>query len=621
MKTTFPKVSAGLVVVALLAPVATVLSAPLSFSTDQDYVVGFHSFPALGPGDLYQGALVSFTDPVLGFAVVHAPDLDWLRGGALSDPNVRYVEPTHEVRAFFTPDDPLYGQQYGPQHVQAPTAWDTTRGSMMKNVCIVDTGVSYTHRDLEGRYLGGYDFFNADDDPWDDNDHGTHVTGIAAAEINNGVGTAGMANVGILAAKVLGAGGSGASWRVASGIRWCADNGGDVINLSLGATEGDQVLQDAVTYAWSQGSLLVAAAGNQGPCTECVNYPAKYDEVIAVTCTDPNDAQCSFSSDGPESELAAPGKDIRSSIPGNGDNSYATLSGTSMSSPHVAGAAALLWSRFPALANCQIRTMLRTTAHDLGDSGWDETYGFGLVDAAALLDAALAGEIPALDCDVNGGPVCSLVGPADDRIRGSADFEVFAANPGSTIASVELWSNGVHVADLAGDGQDTFTGAVDATAFAEGSRRFDARCTDNNGASTTRGRSYLVDNVADPSVAITNPQDGDTLAIQERVLVAAASNAPDSALKVEVRANRQPWRDITSNRDADGNYFYDFDALRAPKSSSIRARATDSAGQAVDVVTVQVVTPCNNGWSQFVEDCVCPRVLPYGYRCYVEGPL
>ncbi|MGH2746792.1 MAG: S8 family serine peptidase [Actinomycetota bacterium] len=357
------------------------------------YVIGFTELPrSLRAGERVHGARVQRIDRVLHFARVSTRNPDDFLARARRDDRVRYVEPDPEIKLIEAiPNDPRFAEQYGPQQVRAPEAWDTTLGSLDASVCVVDTGVRYTHEDIaDARWLGGADFYNGDSDPMDDNGHGTHVAGIAAATINNATGIAGIANAGLYGVKVLSSGGIGAWSAVASGIRWCADNAGPrgVINLSLGGGGGATVLKDGVAYAYSKGSLLVAAAGNSGPCTDCVSYPAAYPEVIAVTCTTSSEVQCGFSSDGPESELAAPGQSILS-LWHTGDAAYNTISGTSMSTPHVAGAAALAWSVATSLSNASLRDRLRTSARDLGDPGWDELYGYGLVDAKATLDAAL----------------------------------------------------------------------------------------------------------------------------------------------------------------------------------------------------------------------------------------
>ncbi|MCA1813172.1 MAG: S8 family serine peptidase, partial [Halobacteriales archaeon] len=261
------------------------------------YVVGLHGTL---PGAGLHGAHVVRTDARLGVAVVEATDASGFLAQARADRALRYVEPDPLLRFVdAVPDDPLYASQYGPAQVRADVVWDAWRGSADATVCVVDTGVRATHTDLAGAWLGGFDFVNNDTDPTDDHGHGTHVSGTAAARIGNEALVAGMGNVALRAAKVLDATGSGYASMVASGIRWCADQGPrTVISLSLGSTLGSTVLADAVDYAWAQGALVVAAAGNDGPCASCVSYPGAYDRAIAVACTDSARALCSFSSRG-----------------------------------------------------------------------------------------------------------------------------------------------------------------------------------------------------------------------------------------------------------------------------------------------------------------------------------
>lgn len=380
--------------VVFLVALATGLSPPSlaaqPSSPEEFFVVGFHALPrGLAVGHDLHGGRVARIDHALHFARVAVRNADHFRALARLDPRVRYVEPDPEIQLTdFIPDDPRFGNQYGPQHVRAPEAWDATLGDLDASVCILDTGVRYTHEDIGGpRWLGGTDLFNGDTDPWDDHGHGTHVTGVAAASVNNAKGIAGMGNVGVYGVKVLSDSGSGALSTIASGISWCAENGGPrvVINMSLGSPTDSTPLRDAVQYAYGAGALLVAAAGNSGPCSNCIEYPARYTEVIAVTCTTASATQCNFSSDGPESELAAPGNGIVSLWYAS-DTAYNSISGTSMSTPHVSGLAALVWSHATTLENTALREQLRKNAQDLGAEGRDELYGFGLPDAKRTLD-------------------------------------------------------------------------------------------------------------------------------------------------------------------------------------------------------------------------------------------
>ncbi|HLF24422.1 MAG TPA: S8 family serine peptidase, partial [Burkholderiales bacterium] len=233
------------------------------------------------------------------------------------------------------------------------------------------------------------DLVNGRSSAYDDNGHGTHVTGTAAAVANNGKGIAGIApGVAVGGVKVLNRAGSGTWSAVASGIVRCADAGSHVESLSLGGGPS-QVLADAIAYASSRGVVIVAAAGNGGPCTNCVEYPAKYPAVVAVSCTDTANAFCTFSSEGPEIDLAAPGKNIVSTWAGvnpcnkrTANTCYAQISGTSMSTPHVAGIAALYLSTHPGASAAGIEFALKSGARDLGMSATRQ--GAGLVQGSVV---------------------------------------------------------------------------------------------------------------------------------------------------------------------------------------------------------------------------------------------
>jgi len=343
-------------------------------------------------------------------------------------PYVKYAELNTLVYAFYTPNDPQWGQQWGPKRIHCEKAWDTGTGSSSVKIAIVDTGIDYNHEDIAGNYVsGGHDWVNDDNDPIDDNNHGTHCAGIAAAVMDNNIGIAGVAQVKVMAEKVLGSGGSGDSSDVASGITHAADNGANVISMSLGASSPSSVIQDACDYAYNtKGVVIVAASGNDGQPQ--VSYPAAFDTVIAVGAINQNDQRCDFSNYGEDLELMAPGYRIVSSI--IGDN-YDLYSGTSMACPHVAAVAALVKSLYPSQNNVWIRQKLIDTAEDLGPAGWDEEYGYGLVDAS--LGGGGPGGLPSVNVkihkvDVTSDPLEWLTGGQPEwyyevRVDSSSVFE------------------------------------------------------------------------------------------------------------------------------------------------------------------------------------------------------
>jgi len=281
--------------------------------------------------------------------------------------------------------DPLLAQQWGVFAIGADSVWSTTTGSGV-TVAVVDSG-SGPHPDLTANLLVGKTYFGLAESP-DGNDvdsqgHGTHVAGIIAAASNNGIGGSGVApSAKILPIHVLDANGQGDARDVANGVRFAADSGAKVINLSLGGATESATLTQAITYATEKGALVIAAAGNGGP-TSAPKWPAALDLTIAVTAVDSANRAASFNQRGDYIDLAAPGVSIISTA--NGD--YAAQSGTSMAAGFVAGAAALLFAAEPRVTNTQVRDILLTTATDIGEPGRDLVFGAGLVNMVAALQA------------------------------------------------------------------------------------------------------------------------------------------------------------------------------------------------------------------------------------------
>ena len=313
-----------------------------------------------------------------------------------------------------SPNDPRYSEQWNFQMVGAEAAWKRSRGTGVV-VAVIDTGVSGTStgkgqacRDFGSTtFTAGYDFVNRDTDPYDDHGHGTHVAGTIAEATNNSEGVAGLAyGATIMPLKVLSASGSGTSADIADAIRWAADKGANVINMSLGSPFPDAVIRSACTYASKKGVVIVAAAGNSGK--QGVGYPAAYSECIAVSSVGPSGKLAGYSSWGKQVALAAPGGDIggysdrdesagilqNTNLPvefgGQGDGYYA-FQGTSMASPHVAAAAALVMAqgiKDPVkVRKALTESAVKVTGGDL------KKYGAGIlnVDKATALAAKWTG--------------------------------------------------------------------------------------------------------------------------------------------------------------------------------------------------------------------------------------
>lgn len=296
-------------------------------------------------------------------------------------PGVRYVEEDAVVSMDAASGDPYYSRQWHLPRIGAEGAWEVSRGDEGVTVAVVDTGVEPSHPELAGRVLAGHDFVDDDDDPGDGNGHGTWVAGIVAAAGDNDLGVAGVAwRVRVLPVRVLDENGQGYYSDVAAGIRYAADRGAMVINLSLGGAIYSRALQEAVDYARSRGALAVAAAGNEA--ARGLNYPAACSGVIGVGATDRNDLPASFSNQGEGLDIVAPGVSILSLQPGGG---YVSMSGTSAAAPQVSGAAALLLSARGPLKPEEMEGRLISSARDLGAPGRDDATGWGLLQVDRTL--------------------------------------------------------------------------------------------------------------------------------------------------------------------------------------------------------------------------------------------
>jgi len=285
-------------------------------------------------------------------AAVPAGKLTSVMAALAKDPRIEHVEPMSVFRASgWTPNDPLYKDQWHLPRAGAEQAWSYGCGQGV-TVAVIDTGVAcFDHgpfskgTDLKGtRCVGGYDFVNDRVEAADDNGHGTHVAGTIAQTTDNGHGVAGLAHCArLMPIKVLTGAGWGSVADVASGIRFAADHGAQVINMSLGGRIKSDILESAVKHAVGKGVIIVAAAGNS---RRSVEWPAAYPGVLAISATDQKDALAWFSSRGPEVMIAAPGVDVTQQTVCNGGHDqceiFGKFSGTSMASPHVAGAVALL---------------------------------------------------------------------------------------------------------------------------------------------------------------------------------------------------------------------------------------------------------------------------------------
>ncbi|MBM4387046.1 MAG: S8 family serine peptidase [Deltaproteobacteria bacterium] len=282
-------------------------------------------------------------------------------------PAIEYIEEDRIVYAVGKPgpQQPPQTTPWGISKINAPQSWALSTG-YNANVCVVDSGIQLDHPDLVDNIGWNVTFVTGTKNGNDDNGHGTHVAGTIAA------------------VKVLNKSGSGYTSWVIKGIEWCVANGMDVINLSLGSETYSQSEENAIKAAYNAGLVIVVAAGNDAQTGNNLQYPAIFPEVLAVAATDSANNVASFSSHGYWVDIAAPGVQIYSTAKGS---TYTTKNGTSMATPHVSGGAAVLLAYNPALTNAEVYSKLTSTATDLGDAGWDEYFGWGLLDLYAAVTA------------------------------------------------------------------------------------------------------------------------------------------------------------------------------------------------------------------------------------------
>jgi len=336
----------------------------------------------------------------MGYAYVfHADNMNYpeLKTYFTNQYKPNYVEPhylylTNDIKSKSTttvspiiPNDLLFSKyQWNLPAIETNKGWDLSKGSTDVVIAVVDTGADLEHPDLKGNLVQGYNVIDPSKPPTDDVGHGTHVSGIIGAVVNNNEGVAGISWYNkVMPIKALDSSGAGTTYSVAEGIIWAADHGAKVINMSLGNYADSEFLHDAVKYAYNQDVVIVAATGNDN--TERPGFPAAYPEVFAVSATDSNMKRASFSNYGDYIDVVAPGASIASTYL---DNQYAALSGTSMASPHVAALAGLIRSRNPNLNNEEVMGMMRESVVDLGDKGRDKYFGYGQVDIYKALRAA-----------------------------------------------------------------------------------------------------------------------------------------------------------------------------------------------------------------------------------------
>lgn len=309
--------------------------------------------------------------------------------------DIEYIEPNYERHLLTAidasgklPNDPHLKNQWWLQHVKAPQLWRYQREQQKAIVvAVIDTGIDKAHEDLRNRLsIDGYDFYNKTAEMKDTHGHGTQVAGVIAAEANNARGISGLVgqyDVSILPLKVLGDNGKGKSSAIIEAINYAIAKRVDVVNLSLGGASYSAIENEVIQRAIDAGIIVIAAIGNEAEKGNPINYPAAYNNVIAVGAVNERNEKSYFSNFNQYVQLVAPGENIWTTLP---KNTYNTVKGTSFSAPIVSGTAAMLKALMPQLTSSEIQQMLTSSATDLGKPGRDDEYGAGLVNIERLVD-------------------------------------------------------------------------------------------------------------------------------------------------------------------------------------------------------------------------------------------
>lgn len=422
-----------------------------------------------------------------------------------NNPHFKYAELDRAVPVALAVNDPYLGSQWHIAKIGAPAAWDSTQGAGL-TIAILDSGVDAAHPDLVGNLVPGYNSYDNNTNTADICGHGTKVAGAAAAATNNGLGVAGVAGQAKIMPIRIAFLSSGACYAyfstMASGLTWAADHGARVANISYASVPSSSAVQSAANYLRSKGGLLFVSAGNYNRDEGFTPTSS----MIAVSATTNTDARASFSSYGAFVGLAAPGANIYTTVKGGG---YGGVNGTSFSSPVTAAVAALVMAANTSLSPDQVQNILFSTAVDLGTPGRDIYYGYGRVNAAAAVAAALA--LPPPDTTA---PSVTIASPlASSTVSGLVPVNVTASD-NVAVTRVDLRVNSTVVAS---DTTGPFAFSWDSTGVSNGMNSLVAIAYD--AAGNAAGSTAIQVNVANtinrpladtsaPVVAIANPSPG-----------------------------------------------------------------------------------------------------------------
>ncbi len=493
-----------------------------------------------------------------------------VRARLKGNPHIESVE-FDEIVPLISSNDPYAGSQWHLQKIRATDAWTGSTGAGI-TVAIIDTGVQSDHPDLKDRMVAGYNFYDNNTNTADVHSHGTKVAGTAAATLNNGLGVASVSGQSkIMPIRVADSSGYATFSSIANAITFAADKGARVANVSLDAS-GSSTVANAAQYMKDRNGLVFIGAGNSGTDPGRSDYAS----FVVVSATDSNDVRTSWSNFGANVDLAAPGAGIYTTTWGSG---YASVSGTSFSSPNAAAVAALVMAANSSLKAADVEKILYSTVVDLGSAGKDVYYGHGRIDAYAAVQAALNATTAA---DTTAPQVAIGKPTASSTVSGTTTVDV-SASDNVGVARVELWVNG---SLLATDTASPYSFGWDTTKVANGSASLAARAFDAAGNVVTSSTvtvtvsnstsSSTTTDTTPPTTGITNPTDGATVpAGNIKVQASASDNAGVGGISMALLINGTQ----VASSSGTGKIDYGWNTRRLKSGTyTLTVTARDAAG-------------------------------------------